>query len=191
MPVCSDCPAPTHTHKLVTQYWNSLFDTSATHPPSLALSSYSVWCRCKFKTRPRAFISIKLKTSLTSQIIFKKQQQQFRISFNQTALHLTLTWSIPPRSLQGDEETAVTPCKKKESDEKEGIKEAEERKEGECKSKKAKKNPEKTKGSKWNQSVCMCVCNLISQTLQGRQIYIILSHFPSAPHKPRKMGAIQ
>lgn len=33
--------------------------------------------------------------------------------------------------------------------------------------------------------------NLINQTLQARQIYIILSHFPSAPHKPRKMGAIQ
>lgn len=33
--------------------------------------------------------------------------------------------------------------------------------------------------------------NLVSQTLQGRQIYVILSHFPSAPHKPRKMGAIQ
>lgn len=37
--------------------------------------------------------------------------------------------------------------------------------------------------------VLVCVCgNLISQILQGRQIYIILSHFPGAPSQTQKNG---
>ena len=38
--------------------------------------------------------------------------------------------------------------------------------------------------------VCVCVCsgNLISQTLQGRQIYIILSHFSLCSSQTQKNG---
>ena len=38
--------------------------------------------------------------------------------------------------------------------------------------------------------VCACMCsgNLISQTLQGRQIYIILSHFSPCSSQTQKNG---
>lgn len=60
--------------------------------------------------------------------------------------------------------------------------------------KQEKKPPERTEVWRFRMEPgCVYVyrSNLINQTLQARQTYIILSHFPSAPHKPRKMGAIQ
>lgn len=70
--------------------------------PSLLI--YSVWNWHKFKMPPKAFINIQFKTSMTSQITFKKQHWQLRIK-SQPHTH-----TPQPK---GDEETAVTPWKKK------------------------------------------------------------------------------
>lgn len=113
----------------------SLIPAQPTPPPTLlaltVVATATVWCWCKFQLWPQAFINIKLETSMTSQIIFKKQHLQFRISFNQTETTFithTHTHTVEHTTPQpeGDEETAVTPWKKKAM--KRRIKEAKESK---------------------------------------------------------------